>query len=194
MNFFQEITIRSDPEIGLYFIWKKVFQQLHLAFVEVKDQKDQIPVGISIPGYDDEKTGLGDKIRVFAETEQILQSLCLDKWLSALSEYASVSPARSVPKALVKSYAVFKRWRGNTNMERLARRRAKRCNETFEQAVIHYSDLKEERVKYPYVLAKSLSGDRDFRLIIKCEIVDEQFFGSFNCYGLSQDNATVPVW
>ncbi|MDN5279894.1 MAG: CRISPR-associated endonuclease Csy4 [Clostridiales bacterium] len=194
MKFFQEITLLPGVEVGLYFLWKKVFQQLHLAFVEIKDHEDHVSVGISFPGYNSEKTGLGNLIRVFSFKEEDLQQLKLEKWFSSFSEYVSISPIRSVPNSILKGYAVFKRWQGKSSIERLARRRARRKNESLEQAMAYYSDYEEERVDLPFVQAKSLSGNREFRLIIKRELKPEPYMGTFNCYGLSLGEATVPIW
>lgn len=194
MQFFREIVLVPGTEVGIYFLWKKVFQQLHLAFVEMKDQSNQVPVGISLPGYCEEKTGLGNLIRVFSETEENLQKLNLDKWFSSFSEYVVISSIRTVPNSILKGFAVFKRWQGNTSIERLARRRARRMGEPLEKSLGHYSDYDEKRVNFPYIQAKSLSGKREFRLIIKREMRPEKSSGAFNCYGLSLEEATVPIW
>ena len=44
MQFYQEITLLPDVEISPYFLWTKVYTQIHLAFVMQKDveQKSQI--------------------------------------------------------------------------------------------------------------------------------------------------------
>ncbi|GAB4278264.1 MAG: hypothetical protein Kow0029_21520 [Candidatus Rifleibacteriota bacterium] len=194
MKFFQEVTLLPGAEVGLYFLWKKVFQQLHLAFVEIKDQQGHVPVGLSFPGYSSEKIGLGNLLRVFSLKEEDLQRLKLDKWFSSFSDYVSISPVRSVPISIIKGFAVFKRWQGQTNIERLARRRSRRKHESLEQAMAYYSEFEEERAVLPYVQVKSLSGNREFRLIIKREIKSGQSEGAFNCYGLSLGEATVPIW
>ncbi len=194
MKFFQEIALLPDVEVGLYFLWKKVYQQLHLALVEIKDDENHVPVGISLPDYSAEKNGLGNHIRVFSVKDNDLQQLNLEKWFSSFSDYVSISPVRSVPNSIIKGYAVFKRWQGKTSIERLARRRAMRKNESLEQAMAYYSEYEEKRVNFPYVQAKSLSGKREFRLIIKRELKFEHSEGVFNCYGLSLGEATVPIW
>ena len=38
MNFYQEITLIPDAEISPYFLWSKVYTQLHIALADVKNQ------------------------------------------------------------------------------------------------------------------------------------------------------------
>ena len=36
MNYYREITILPNADISFYFIWQKLYQQIHLALVENK--------------------------------------------------------------------------------------------------------------------------------------------------------------
>ena len=40
MKHYIEITLLPDAEVGLGFIWQKMYQQIHLALVEVKDANE----------------------------------------------------------------------------------------------------------------------------------------------------------
>lgn len=51
MHHYIELTLIKDSEISPYFIWSKLYTQLHLAFVEQKDANEQIPYGVSFPEY-----------------------------------------------------------------------------------------------------------------------------------------------
>ena len=66
MNAYLEITLLPDVDIALNFLIQKVYQQLHLKFVEMKDGNGSQPVGVSFPKYDTAANTLGDKIRLFA--------------------------------------------------------------------------------------------------------------------------------
>ena len=58
MNFYQEITLIPDAEISPYFLWSKVYTQLHIALAHVKNQHGVDGIGISFPNYKyEEKDG-----------------------------------------------------------------------------------------------------------------------------------------
>ena len=193
MKFFQEITLLPGLEVGVYFLWKKLFQQIHLALVEIKNEEDLVPVGLSFPDYDEAAGKLGAKLRLFADSEDLLNRLNIAVWVQKLSDYTHVSGVRAVPVARVKEYASFTRWRGDMNLERLARRRAKRHNETFEQAMEYFMNEAEAKTAPPppFIQMKSLSGCRDFRLFISLKKVEVPVAGLFTCYGLSTSERTV---
>ena len=52
-----ELTIIPDPDIAPYFIWSKLFTQLHIALAEMKNKHDIESIGVSFPDYhyDDKK-------------------------------------------------------------------------------------------------------------------------------------------
>ena len=51
MKYYQEITLIDQAEISPYFIWSKLYTQLHIAFAEIKDADDKISMGTSFPQY-----------------------------------------------------------------------------------------------------------------------------------------------
>lgn len=91
MKFYQEITLIPDEEIAPYFLWSKVYTQLHIALADVKNTHGIDEIGVSFPQYRFEKQGnktwatLGVKLRVFAQSEEALNKLNLAKWLERLS-------------------------------------------------------------------------------------------------------------
>lgn len=196
MKFFQEITLLHNAEIGVYFLWKKVFQQVHLALVAIKDKEDLVPVGLSFPEYDEAASSLGAKLRLFAESEDILNRLNIAHWLQKFSDYVHITGIRPVPVARVSEYCSFMRWRGDMNVERLARRRVKRHSETFEQAMEHLRGFAVKTSVPPFIQMKSLSDSRDFRLFISLKKAATPVSGLFTCYGLStsERTATVPLF
>lgn len=207
MKYYQDITLLPDAEVTLGFLWQKVYQQLHLALVEMKSPDNKSKVAVSWPEYGDNIFPLGNKLRLFAETQEQLNQLSIAKWLNRLTDYTHYTSIREVPHS-VKLFACFKRKQFDTNVYRLSRRWAKRKGVSLEQALDHFSDFKEQESDLPFVNMVSLSTNNKsafsnpastnekFRLFIEREIVDKCFVGEFNCYGLSSrepsEQATVP--
>ena len=87
MKCYQEITLIDQAEISPYFLWSKIYTQLHIAFAEQTDEQQKIPFGVSFPQYVYEKIegskpriGIGKKIRIFAQSEAALEKLNIRKW------------------------------------------------------------------------------------------------------------------
>lgn len=221
MRFYQEITLIKTPEISPYFIWSKLYTQLHLALVEQQNLDKMVNIGVSFPEYAyQEKEGkefasLGTKLRIFASSEQELQKLNLNKWLDRLMDYVHIKSIRPIPSN-ANSYLLVKRYRVTTNLERLTRRFMRRESKrtgreisfeeaqkiqnlrfleekkvTLEKAKAHYTNPLVKDL--PFVKIKSLSGEQEFSLLINQQPVDQQQQGSFSTYGLSS-KATVPNW
>lgn len=194
MQHYVEITLLPTEDIGHYFLWSKIYQQLHLALVELTAGQGG-SVGFSFPEYSAKQPRLGRKVRVFAPSEAQLVQFNASKWLERLNDYCHVSSIRAVPDKT--QYAIFNRKQCVNNPERLARRRAKRKGETFEQALAHFAGFDGEFSSLPFVALESLStapaaeGNHRFKLFIDQKIVLQPQVGSFNCYGLS-NTATIP--
>ena len=210
MKYYLDITLLPDAEINLGFLWQKVYTQCHLALVEQKSADNHSAVAIAFPGYKTVKKvpaeidafqpnnfPLGNKLRLLAESAEQLEQLEINNWLKRLSDYCHITSVKSVPDD-INEYASFTRKQFNTSVERLARRRAKRKNESYEQAMAYYQNFQPPKSSLPYVNCKSLSGNRPFKLLIEKQVVNEPNSGLFNCYGLSQKQgdttATVPCF
>lgn len=197
MQNYIEITLIKDSDISPYFVWSKLYTQLHLAFVQQKDTNEQIPYGVSFPEYKSvEIKGkqlklLGSKLRIFAESEQALQKLNLDRWLERLTDYVHIKSAKPVEN--VAQYLTVSRCRSQASAENIARRYAKRHHISVEDALNRLEGFKQRLEDFPYIQLKSLSGNRDFSLCIKQTIVVEISIGLFSTYGLSA-KSTVPHW
>lgn len=199
MNHYIELTLIKNSEISPNFIWSKLYTQLHLAFVEQKDENEQIPYGVSFPEYKMGETKgksitfLGTKLRIFAENAQMLEKLNLHKWLERLTDYVhikSISPIKDV-----KQYLNVSRYRPTPNIELLGRRIAKKRQISLEDA-IEYRMAKGYTKKwepYPYIKIKSLSGNSEFSLCINQKVAENPMEGKFSTYGLSS-KTTVPHW
>jgi CRISPR-associated endonuclease Csy4 len=192
MNFYQELSILSNVDIGPYFIWQKVYQQIHLALVENKAKENASAVGSSFPEYNAAKYFLGTKLRLFAKEEKQLQQLCCDKRLGRLRDYVRVQSITPVPEKLT-GYACFKHIKPKGNKEKLARRRAKRKGQTFQEALAHFENYSEPQCRLPYINMVSRTNGHQFRLFIKKQEQTQPQTGWYSCYGLSR-TTTVPLF
>jgi len=198
MKYYIEIKLFSDTEISLGFIWKKLYAQIHLALVEVRDENNLVSVGLSFPQYELSEFPLGDKLRLFAKSKEELETLDLNRWLARLLDYVEVSEIKEVPSN-VNEFVSFRRkqFKSNSEIRRLAKRYAKRNAITEEEALRNfeltekkYNKLKDEN-KLPYINVKSLSTGREMKVFIKKSEPKEREDGLFSTYGLS-NKSTVP--
>jgi len=197
MHYYIELTLIKDSEISPYFIWSKLYTQLHLAFVEQKDANEQIPYGVTFPEYKSAEIKgkriilLGSKLRVFANSVNELQKLDLDKWLARLTDYVHIKSAKQVEN--VTQYLTVNRYRPQASAENLARRYARRHGISVEGALKRLDGFKQKLEPLPYIQLKSLSGTREFSLCIKQTAVEQANAGKFSTYGLSA-TSSVPHW
>ena len=193
MKSYLEITLKPQPEILLYFLWEKVYQQVHLALVEIQDADGKVVVGSSFPEYDYDLHQLGSKLRLFAPSEENLESLNIQKWLCRLTDYVHITSIRDVPKNITE-YAFFKRIQTKSSNARLARRKAKREGISLDDALLALKKHKEQISKVPYIHIKSLSSDERYRLMIGCVGAKESSkMVNFSTYGLSS-TSSVPMF
>lgn len=196
MKFYQEITLIDQAEISPYFIWSKLYTQLHIALAEIKDDSDKVGIGASFPQYIfDEKVenqkariNLGNKLRLFAESEADLKKLDIRKWLERLEDYVHITSIREVPSD-IKGYAIYKRKQVKTNAQRLARHRVKRGDIGFDEALARYSNV-VTTTNFPYIEMKSLStsdqqSEKRFKLFIEKQPAEKTETQVFSTYGLS---------
>ena len=192
MNYYQEVTLLPNADIGVYFLWQKVYQQVHLALVEKKDMDNLSMIGIAFPDYNAKGYSLGAKLHLFAEDEKKLENLDCERWLKRLKDYVHISPIETTPEKLL-GYACFKHEKLKGNKEKLARRRAKRKGETLQQALAHYENYEERRSNFPYINVISQTNGQRFRLFIEKQTMDQPQKGAYSCYGLS-NTTTVPLF
>ncbi len=198
MKYYQEITLIPQLEIPMYFIWSKIYQQLHFIFVNSKLENDLIPFGVSFPEYiyepNNKKINLGSKLRIFSQDKKPLEELDLKgQALSKFSDYIHVTSIRDVPSKNI-VHSLYQRYQQEGSVEKDARRFCKRHakdNITLEQAVRLFSKKKRRIEAYPFIHLKSLSRKSDFRLSVKKEIKENEYYEGFSTYGLSA-KSTVP--
>lgn len=192
MSYYQEVTLLPNADIGVYFLWQKLYQQIHLALVKNKTEENESKIGVAFPGYDGERYLLGTKLRLFAEGEQSLKDMQCEKWLSRLCDYVHVKPIATEPKKLV-GHACFRHVKMKGSKEKLAKRRAKRKGETLEQALAHFENFGEQCSELPYINMTSQTNGHRFRLFIEKLTKERPREGYFSCYGLSS-TTTVPMF
>ncbi len=192
MKFYQEISLLPNADISVYFIWQKLYQQIHLALADNKEAANRSSIGVSFPEYNADQFSLGTKLRIFAGNEELLKKAQFEKWLVRLSDYAHVSPIKEVPED-VAGHACFRHVKLKGNKEKLARRRAKRKGETLQQALAHFDGYQEQHSKLPYINMTSQTNVQRFRLFIEKIEKEQPQTGTFSCYGLS-DSAIVPLF
>jgi CRISPR-associated endonuclease Csy4 len=192
MNYYLEITILPNSDTNLFSLWSKVFQQIHLGLVEIQDNQNQVPIGVSFPEYvvREKYSLLGGKCRLFAQDETTLAGFDTAKWLGSLSDYVHCTSIRPVPEK-IKGYAIYQREQPKTNKERLARRYAARHNESYDEALQRYHAMAHQSISMPFIRLKSLSSDQTFCLWVKKTLVSEPSGTTYSTYGLSA-KATVP--
>lgn len=115
LTHYQEITLLPEPDISSYFIWSKLFTQLHIALADVKNCHSINSIGVAFPDYYfDQKNGksskLGNKLRIFAPSQEDLTKLNLTKWLGGLIDYVHIKPIKDVPSD-IKGYVSVHRYR-----------------------------------------------------------------------------------
>lgn len=193
MNYYVEVTLLPDVEIPLNFLWQKVYQQLHLRFVEMKNKDGLQSVGISFPKYDTGSTNtLGEKIRLFAQDIETLECFNARQTLQKLSDYVHVTGIRDVPEN-VTTFGCFSRLQLKTSNLRLARRKAKREKIEIPVALSKFTKHIEKRTTAPFVIIKSVSNGEMFRLFVAYKEQTNNNSGEFGTYGLSS-SSTVPVF
>ena len=191
MKFYRELTLLPQEDVNLYFIWQKLYQQVHLALVENKTAGNASGIGVAFPEYNADKYSLGTKLRLFAE-EKLLEQMECEKWLNRLKDYVHIYPIKPVPEKLA-GHTCFKHIKLKGNKEKLARRRAKRKRETLRQALAHFEYFEEQRSKLPYINMTSQTNQQRFRLFIEKQEMEQPQTGLYSCYGLS-NTTTVPLF
>lgn len=191
MEYYQEITLLPCAEVSLAFLWTKVFTQLHIAFADEKNKSGHNPYAVSFPEY--RETDLGEKIRVFAEAQE-LERLNLYKVLGRLLDYVHCTSIRKVPERKVqerKTYAIYSRYQPEGSIRVKAKRYAKRHPGVTIEEAARLLQGKRKSVRLPYIQMKSFSRGGTFSLFIKKRVEEESALTECGTYGLS-NNRTVP--
>lgn len=204
MNYYQEITLLPDADIALGFLWHKVFQQVHIALAENKVGPDQSAIAVGFPDYRQGDFPLGNRLRLFAQTEAAFAQLNIYQWLSHMMDYVHIKAVKPVP-AGVKEYAYFKRWNYKSpqrlykNLDRRAAAIASKKGydkEEVKRRLLENIKADDKRWSLPFIQVTSLSSRKrtgyphteQFALYIEREITQQPLNNGqeFTCYGLSR--------
>jgi CRISPR-associated endonuclease Csy4 len=197
MNYYQEITLLPDVEISLGFIWQNVFQQVHIALAEHKVDENQSAIAIGFPEYGKAGFPLGNKLRLFAKEQAILERLAIEKWLARLEDYAHVKAIKPVPSEV--TYASFMRKhvkspeRIERDMQQKATLWAAKSGKPLEECLAELEKTKPTTLcSLPFIYlhsqqTKQRSPEKNskFPLFIEMSEVSTQQAGLFDCYGLN---------
>lgn len=195
MKFYVDVTLLPSADLSPYFLWSKIYRQVHLALVGMKLDGGCVPIGVAFPEYDDKKKNLGVKLRLLATEEKLLIKLNVCKWLSRFSDYVHITGIRAVPER-VKKYVVYKRKQPEISFSKFRRavlRKAKRESITLTDAekslepMLHRSN--QTVVSEPYIQLISDSSGEKFCLFITKQAADGASEYLFNTYGFG---AAVP--
>ena len=199
LNYYCELTIIPDPDIAPYFIWSKLFTQLHIALADVKNQHGIDSIGVSFPDYhyDDKKeqsSKLGVKLRVFAPSQKALDTLNLDKWLERLTDYVHIKGIKEVPTDKTITHVSVHRYRFKP-IEVQVKSLAKKMEISDDDAMAIVVKRKVE-LKLPFIRMYSESNKTHYPLQVLQQPSEEQVTGRFNVYGMNgmTGHVTVPHW
>ncbi len=189
LTVYLDITLRRTCDVNQYFVLQKVFQQLHIGFVEMQDADETVPIGISFPEY--HPKGLGSKLRLLSVDENILEKFN-DKQLAKFSDYVHLTGIRAVPSR-ASSYAIYRRQqpKSASAFRRLVRRMSERESISLDEADARIVNFKQQKLKTPYINICSASSGQRFRLFIVKKSAETSAYNGFNSYGLSY-TSTVP--
>lgn len=202
-KYYIDITLIPDDEVGLGFIWQKVYKQIHILLADNKVDKHDSSIGLSFPKYGDKSFPLGDKLRIMAQTKEELIELKIDRCLRRINYYIHIKPIKTVPDGINK-FVCFKRKQFKSpgkirkNIEHRAKIIAEKNNLDFSEVknnLLSTMDNVKESFDYPFINVESLSsgGQTDpsdrkwFKLFIERQDAPAAVgIRRFTCYGLSR--------
>lgn len=197
MKYYIEVTLMKTDDFSPYELWSRIYTQLHIAFAEIKDTYDKVNIGVSFPQYRfnaEKSVGfLGEKFRIFAQSQADLEKLNIQKWFDRLTDYLHITSIREVPENKITGYAIYRRKQVKTNPQRLARHRVKRGDIGFDEALARYSNV-VTTTDLPYIQLQSLSTSdeqdkRLFKLFIEKKSAEKSETQIFSTYGLSSQSS-----
>ena len=199
MNYYQEVTL-IDGDKKLYELWSDVYNQIHIALAEAKNEHNIDTIGVSFPNYRYEEKGdkvfasLGDKLRVFAPSQKDLETLNLGKWLERLTDYVHIKGIKEVPIDKATGYVSVHRYRFKP-ADLQADSLANKLGVSYEDAMATVNKRAPEKA-VPYIQMRSQTNQSNYRLRVLQLPCDAPKAGNFNTYGMNgmSDHVTVPHW
>ena len=207
MEYYQEITIISQPDTNDYHILSALYDKLHgIVFGASSAPRN---IGISFPEYvctaSTKTSRMGGKVRIFTKTKEQLEALDIASMLSDIEDYVHI---RSISEVGEKPthYEVYTRYK-HKSLHRKAKEFRQFINSkrdgademTEAEALKHCIKHKNLGQLYPFVRLTSTTTNKTYYLNIKKEVVDKPTENrAFDGFGLSQKDqdfvSTVPAW
>ncbi len=208
MNVYQEITLLSDAEISLGFLWQNVFQQVHIALVENKVGPNQSAIAVGFPDYRNARFPLGKRLRLFANDREALEALNINQWLNRLEDYVHIKGIKAVPDEATYVSFVRKQVKSPERIERDMQKKAQlwaeKSGRSVEDCLVELEKNKPTaHCDLPFIYlhsqqTKQRTPDKSskFPLFIELRVQVQAQVGRFDCYGLSAKSdshlATIP--
>jgi len=217
MNYYQEVTL-IDGDKRLYEIWSIVYNQLHIALANLKNTDGITSIGVSFPNYKYEIKGngkefamLGNKLRVFALSKEVLDKLDLKAWLEKINtdenirkkwqlsdsfdihDHLHIKAIKEVGDKAT-GYVSVHRYRFKP-IDVQAESLANKLSVSYDEAMLTVAKRAPEK-SVPYIQMRSETNQSNYRLRILQQSCDKSKAGSFNTYGMNgmEGHATVPHW
>ena len=183
MDYYQDIFVKPNTEMGLNVLLGKVYKKLHYALKEIRPYR----IGVSFPNY---QTTLGNSIRLHC-CETDLANLHICDWLGELISSCQVSNKEATPKKGIK-YRTVSRWQSNMSKSKLRRLVKRGSISGEEKQKYHSAMMMSQLTPLPYLVMKSGStGQWHRRYFLMGDLTDVPTFGEFDSFGLSRQ-ATIP--
>jgi CRISPR-associated endonuclease Csy4 len=192
MKYYIEISLIKQQNLSYGQLWSNLYEKLHVILVKFKNVENVVNIGFTFPEYkfnSDKDFGiLGNKLRIFANTDNELTRLNLNEELNILSEYIYLTAIKLTPSEL-KGYVLFKRKQFKTNIKRLARRNSIRNNTDYNLTINKYQNI-IYKTNLPFINFSSKTNNNKFKLFLIKQSVNTVIENKciFNTYGLSFDN------
>lgn len=184
MNYYLDIQLLPDPEFASSILMNAVYGKLHRYLAEHKTAQ----IGVSFPKYSLKPRSLGQSLRLHG-SQTDLQALVNSGWLGSMQSYSQVHSVQSIPSTT--TFCQVRRVQAKSNIERLARRYAKRHSVSLEQALEQYAKADVSLLELPFINLNSQSTGQRFSLFIQQAKQAQPAQGQFNAYGLSS-TANLP--
>lgn len=193
MKYYLDIKLLASEEITFGLLWRKLYQNMHEALVYVKkDIGASEKVAFSFPAYGTEVFPMGDILRVFSTSKDVLKNLTNSNKLSVLVDYLDFGEI-SETLSNVKHVHFIRHKPKLTYIERV-KKQAKRHNVSIEESFEHFKNSRYSTDKIfclPYVILDSGDTQQTYSIFIEKSEEIEEVRGTFDTFGLSK-TATVP--
>jgi CRISPR-associated endonuclease Csy4 len=181
MNYFIDITLKSDAEMRENVLMNTVYSKLHKILFTLKSTS----IGVSFPQYN---VLFGKVLRIHGDQSYLNDLQGLD-WLGGIKGYCDISDVLPVPE--MTQYRIVSRIQANMTEAKL-RRLIARKSITKDEAKNYKAKMFSQSLNNAYFeLVSGSNGEKHRRYIQFSDFKDTAIVGKFDSFGLS-NQATVP--